>query len=379
MYRIRAYTAGSFVTCLSLFLLLGLCPDLSMAKTDAIWIAPAKAEKKPAGQLSGQSGQSQHPEGHGESSAQQSEQPVQAKKQSGRPGGSSSGSGGGHAGHGGSSGRFESEHRPIPVRTYQILPEQLLPEAWAKMLQADGTAADLAVETCHTNVFSLKMDMDDGPMHGPNNIFVVDQQVRDGVLEVRTAKWLTIHHSCGWGHDYRNDPERLKARCLESAPLDIVVDNLWDGNFHNALHSGDELVIHVYSYGKPVAGATVTITSEKGWTIRKKTDADGIAHAQLIRDYYPATWQLFKRTELGKLALTAEFTEEGASRYKGDTFDKTQYITSLSWKYVPASDDYNSYSYGLLVGSLGFLGSGLGIFQYRLKRRKPKKTVVFDE
>ncbi len=376
MYRIRAYTAGSFVTCLSLFLLLGLCPDLSMAKTDAIWIAPAKVERKQSGQPSGQS---QHPEGHGESSAQQSEQPVQAKKQSGRPGGNPSGSGGGHAGHGGSSGRFESEHRPIPVRTYQILPEQLLPDAWVKMLQADGTAADLAVETCHTNVFSFKMDMDDGPMHGPNNIYVVDQQVKDGVLEVRTAKWLTIHHSCGWGHDYRNDPERLKASCLESAPLDIVVDNLWDGNFHNALHSGDELVIHVFSYGKPVAGATVTITTEKGWTIRKKTDVDGIARAQLIRDYYPATWQLFKRTELGKLALTAEFTEEGASSYKGNAFDKTQYITSLSWKYVPASDDYNSYSYGLLVGSLGFLGSGLGIFQYRLKRRKPKKTVVFDE
>jgi hypothetical protein len=376
MYRIRAYTAGSFVTCLSLFLLLGLCPDLSMAKTDAIWIAPAKVERKQSGQPSGQS---QHPEGHGESSAQQSEQPVQAKKQSGRPGGNPSGSGGGHAGHGGSSGRFESEHRPLPVRTYQILPEQLLPDAWAKMLQADGTAADLAVETCHTNVFSLKMDMDDGPMHGPNNIYVVDQQVRDGILEVRTAKWLTIHHSCGWGHDYRNDPERLKARCLESAPLDIVVDNLWDGNFHNALQSGDEIVIHVFSYGKPVAGATVTITTEKGWTTRKITDADGIARAQLIRDYYPAAWQLFKRTELGKLALTAEFTGEGASSYKGNAFDKTQYITSLSWKYVPASDDYNSYSYGLLVGSLGFLGSGLGIFQYRLKRRKPKKTVVFDE
>ena len=385
MQRIRAYTAGSFITCLSLVLLLGLCPELSMAKTDTIWIAPAKAERKP----SGQPGQSHHPEGHGESSAQQSGRPAQTgqagrpgrpeqAKQSGRPG-RPSGAGGEHAGHGGSSGRFESEHRPLPVRTYQIVPEQLLPDARAMMLQADGTAKDLPVETCHTNVFSVKLPMDDGPLHGPNNIYVFDQQVKDSVLEVRTAKWLTIHHSCGWGHDYRNDSERLKARSLESAPLDIVVDNLWDGNFHNALHSGDELVISVFSYGKPVAGVTLTIITEKGWTKRKKTDADGIARVQLIRDYYPSTWQLFKRTELGKLAMTAEFTKEGASSYKGEVVDKTHYLTSFSWKYVPAGDDYNSYSYGLLIGSLGFLGSGLGIFQYRLKRRKPKKTVVFDE
>ena len=148
---------------------------------------------------------------------------------------------------------------------------------------------------------------------------------------------------------------------------------------HNALNSGDELVIHVYSYGKPVAGATVTITSEKGWSKRKKTDAEGMARVQLIRDYYPPTWKTFKRTQLGKLALTAEFTEEGTSNYKGDAYDKTRYISSFSWKYTPASDDYNSYSYGLLIGSLGFLGSGLGVYQYRLRRRKPKTTVVFDE
>jgi hypothetical protein len=371
-----------FPSCLAVFLLACFWPHSANATTGAIWIAPAKAERK----TSGQPGQALHPEGHGESATKQSERPAQTgqsgrpgqAKQSGRPG-RPSGSGGEHAGHGGSSGRFESEHRPLPVRTYQILPEQLLPDAWAKMLQADGTAADLAVETCHTNVFSLKLPMIDGPSHGPNNIYVVDQQVKDGILKVRTAKWLTIHHSCGWGHDFRNDPERLKARCLESAPLDIVVDNLWDGNFHNALNSGDELVIHVFSYGKPVAGATVTITSEKGWSKRKKTNAEGIARVQLIRDYYPPTWQTFKRTQLGKLALTAEFSEEGASSYKGEAYDKTEYISSFSWKYVPASDDYNSYSYGLLIGSLGFLGSGLGIFQYRLKRRKPKKTVVFDE
>ena len=379
-----AYSRGLLVTCLSLVLLLGFCPDSAMAKTEAIWIAPAKG----AGRPSGQPGQPHHPAGHGESSVEKSERPAQTSqavqpgrpeqaKQSGRPGGRPGGSGGEHAGHGGSSGRFESEHRPLPVRTYKILPEQLLPEARAMMLQADGTSKELAVETCHTNVFSLKLPMDDGPLHGPNHIYVIDQQVKDGVLEVRTAKWLTIHHSCGWGHDYRNDPERLKARNLESAPLDIVVDNLWDGNFHNALHSGDELVIRVFSYGKPVAGATLSITSEKGWTKRTKTDAEGIARIELIRDYYPATWQLFKRTELGKLAMTAEFTEEKATTHGDKVVEKTHYLTSFSWKYVPASDDYNSYSYGLLIGSLGFLGSGLGVFQYRLKRRKPKKKVVF--
>jgi len=213
----RIIISAVFPSCLAVFLLACFGPHSANATTDAIWIAPAKTERKP----SGQPGQAQHPEGHGESTTKQSGRPAQTgqsgrpeqAKQSGRPG-RPSGSGGEHAGHGGSSGRFESEHRPLPVRTYQILPEQLLPDAWAKMLQADGTAADLAVETCHTNVFSLKLPMIDGPSHGPNNINVVDQQVKDGILKVRTAKWLTIHHSCGCGHDYSNNHERLKARYL---------------------------------------------------------------------------------------------------------------------------------------------------------------------
>jgi len=362
-----------FVLGLVVLLLAGFDPSPVLARADAIWIAPAK---KPEGKGSGKPGQVHQHEGHRGGPPPQINRQLQARASgsSGRP---SAAHGGQHGGHGAGGGRFESEHRPLPVRTYQIIPEQLLPEAWARMLQADGTAKDLAIETCHTNVFSLKMEMDDGPMHGPNNIYVFDQQVKDGVLEVRTAKWLTIQHSCGWGHDYRNDPARLAPRSLESAPLDIVVDNLWDGNFHNALHSGDDLVIHVYSYGKPVAGASVTITSEKGWTTRKKTDADGIVRVQLIRDYYPDTWQLFNRTELGRLALIAEYIEEGKSSYGGEDFDRTRYLTSFSWKYIPASDDYNSYSYGLLVGSLGFLGSGFGVYHYRLRRRKPRKKVVF--
>lgn len=342
-----------------------------LAKTDdAIWIAPAKVERK-----SGEHpGQDHHPSSHGDSGTHQSSKPSNAGKTVYKE--NSSASHGGHGGHGTGDGRFESEHRAVPVRTYQILPEQLLPDAWAKMLQADGREKDLAIETCHTNIFSLKMDMGDGPMHGPDNIYVFDQQVKNGVLEVRTAKWLTIHHSCGWGHEYRNNPERLKARPLGSAPLDIVVDNLWDGNFHNGLHSGDDLVIHVFSYNKPVAGATVTITTEKGWTTRKKTDADGVIHVQLIRDYYPKIWQVFNRTELGRLAFTAEYSEEGHSSYKGEDFAKIHYLTSFSWKYVPASADYNSYGYGFMIGSLSLLGSSFGIYQYRLKRRKPREKVV---
>ncbi len=379
------YSRGIFAACLSFVLLLVLCPDLSMARTEAIWIAPAQGAGKP----SGHAGQSHHPAGHGgSSSVKQGSRPAQSSQaggsgrpeqagQSGKPGRGPGGSGGEHAGHGREDGRFESEHRPLPVHTYKILPEQLLPEARAMLLQADGTAKDLVIETCHTNVFSVKFPMDDGPLHGPNNIYIIDQQVQEGVLEVRTAKWLTIHHSCGWGHDYRNNSERLKARSLESVPLDIVVDDLWDGNFHNGLHSGDELVIHVFSYGKPVAGATLSITSEKGWTQRTRTGADGIAHVQLIRDYYPSAWQLFNRTNLGKLAMTAEFTKEGVANYGDKAAEKTHYLTSFSWKYVPASADYNSYSYGLLIGSLGFLCSGFGVYQYRLKRRKPKKKVVF--
>ena len=346
-------------------------PIPATARTEPLWLSPAKIERGQGGRPEQAHHAGQHDEG-----ASQSGKPASSRRPAATSGRPSSGE---HASHGGNSSRFESEHRPLPIRAYKLNTDKPLLDASAKVLYADGTSADLEAELCHSNIIKLQTPMGEGPMHGPNNIYVIDKQVHDGILEIRTAKWLSIHHSCGWGHDYRNDPDRLTPRPLPSAPLDIVMEGLWDGNFHNALHSGDELVIRVYSFGKPAPGATVRITTEKGWTAEKQADAEGTVRIQLIRDYYPPTWKLFNRSTLGRLALTAEYIEEGSFQYKDESIDKTHYLTSFSWKYVPAQADYNSYLYGLLIGTLAFLGSGFGVYHYRLRRKKPQQVIVFDE
>ncbi len=274
---------------------------------------------------------------------------------------------------------FESEHRPIPVRTYFLQGGELSTAARAYLLHPDGSQGKLElVRDSPAKVF-FKMPMNDGYCHGPNNVYVVDRQVKNGELIVRTAKWITVHHSCRWGHDYRNDNIRLGARSLAEIPLDIVIDGLWDGNFHVRTSSGDQLRIRALVFGKPVKDAGVTLITEKNWSHTETTDQDGIARIQLIRDYYPGSWSSFNQSQPGHLNFKVQYQLEQGGVYLDQSYSRIRYITTLPWKYTPASADYASYAYGLGLGFAGLLISGFGIFIYYERRRKPYRVIKFDE
>ena len=107
----------------------------------------------------------------------------------GRPGGRPSGA------------VHESEHRPVPKRTYHFNDHRRRADVKAFVRRPDGTIIEPEVHLGYNPGLSFPTPMGDGPVHGANSVYVVEQGIAENTLLVRTAKWITMHHSCGWGHD----------------------------------------------------------------------------------------------------------------------------------------------------------------------------------
>ena len=274
--------------------------------------------------------------------------------------------------------RFESEHRPTAIRTYYINGAPLSKQAKAYLLHADGNSEEVPIVFGSQPKIEVNTPLKDDGMHGGNNIYVVDQEVQNGVLMVRVAKWLTVHHSCSWGHDYRSDPSRLEALTLEEVPLDTAISGLWNGNFHVETHSGDLLKATTMHNGVPQPGVTVTINTEKKWSHTTVSGPNGVAEIQLIRDYYPKSWTGFKRSQMGQFTVTADYLVAETGEYLDKPYQQIRYISTFPWKYTPSSQDYNSYGYGLGMASAAMLLSAFGVYTYRDRRRKSYKRIDLD-
>lgn len=273
----------------------------------------------------------------------------------------------------------ESEHRPLAVREYWYNSRNDLADVRAYVRRPDGSVIEVEPSLKSAPGITFKTPLGEGPAHGPHNVYVVEQGVKDGELLIRSAKWITMHHSCGWGHDHKFDEQRIVPQALDSIPFEIVIAGLWDDNFHSKIMSGDNLTIRVLSSGRPVKGARVTLATEKNWQKTVVTNADGIATLQLIRDYYAAGWSNFDRTRRGDFIVTATYETDQAGEFNGRPYERIQYAASLPWHYSPASRDYSSYSFGLLIGTLAMTVSGVGVYAYRERRKKPFKMTSLDE
>ncbi|MEN8189135.1 MAG: hypothetical protein ABFS19_04760 [Thermodesulfobacteriota bacterium] len=276
-------------------------------------------------------------------------------------------------------GVHESEHRPVPKRAYHFNDYRRRADVETFVRRPDGSVITPDVHLGYNPGLSFPTPMGNGPVHGANSVYVVEQGVDGDTLQVRTAKWITMHHNCGWGHDSKFDKTRTQPQPLASIPFEIIVSDLWDTNFHAAVKSGDRLKITVLSYGTPVAGARVTLTSEKGWSKEVMTNEQGVATLQLIRDYYPVSWDRFRRTHRGKFLVTARHNFKRSGSYREQPYQRVSYLTTLPWKYSPSQQDYASYRYGLLVALLTMTVSGLGVYSYRDRRSKPYKRISLDE
>lgn len=273
-----------------------------------------------------------------------------------------------------------SEHRATPLKKFYLNIHDMSDSAQAYVLQPDGSMSEGKLDHkdgAWSLTFSTKPM--DGTMDGVFNVYVVDKQVIDGILVVRVAKMSAINHSCGWGHKYKYDKDRLNPKALNLMPLEIVGHGLWDKNFHVKTMSGDTLSFNLLSYGRPVNDATVIIRTQSGWEKRLKAGDKGNIQVQLIRDYYPERWSSFNRSNRGSFILTVihEWDEKG--EFSGKGYSRVRVESTFPWRYQPQRREYTSYAYGLSVMTLFALFLGAGVYIYRKRRKIPHREVMFDE
>ena len=293
------------------------------------------------------------------------------KKPSGRPAYGDKGSG---------LKKYEAAMRPTPKRSYILSDRNISDDAQAYLLLPDGSMGKANIVRGKDQVkVEIETGMGDGPSHGANNVYLVDKKVMDGTLYIRTAKWINIHHSCGWGHDYRYDEQRNCPKSLGDIPLDINFERLWSGNLHADIVSGELLKLEALNYGKPAAGTKISVTTEQQWTKRMRTDKEGKASFRLIEDYFADDWAGFKSRNTGAFTVVARYDKDETGEYKGEKYGQVSMVTTFHWKYNPSKEGYMSYSAGLNAGIFTIGIAGLGIFYHRQRRKKPLKEAHFDE
>lgn len=275
--------------------------------------------------------------------------------------------------------KHESEHRPVPERTYW-LGANVSPNARAYYVRADGATQEISVRADNGAPFvTVNTQMGEGPAHGANNVYVFDKEVVGNTLLYRTAKRTVIQHSCGWGHEHKYDEGRMTPGSLDLAPLEIVCEDMWNGNFHVETQSGSNIDCRILSYGKPAAGAKVEVATRRGWVKTLRANDAGEVNFQIIRDYYPDKWTGFNRRNVSGFLMTAEYDVEESGELSGASYDKVKMISTLPWRYSPSRQDYTSYSHGLAIAAIFLIVPSILVYVYRERRKRPFREVVFDE
>ncbi|MDH5716196.1 MAG: DUF4198 domain-containing protein [Spirochaetia bacterium] len=276
--------------------------------------------------------------------------------------------------------KHESEHAAKPVRKYWLSTAEKDLNLEGYLLNPLGEEKELKIEKKEEGwLVSFNTPFKDSEDHGANNVYVVDKKVVDKTLYIRTAKWITVNHSCGWGHGHKHDKIRHSALSFEKIPFEIVPQVLWDDKFHIRTKTGDNLKVFVYSYGKPVENAKVTVVSEKDWQKTMITDENGGIEFQMIRDYYERNWERFHTSHRSRMIVEAEYEINESGNYEGELYNKIIMSTSMPWKYSPALEDYASYKSGLTVGGIFFILTLGGVLLYRERRRKPFLELDFEK
>lgn len=255
---------------------------------------------------------------------------------------------------------FESSHRPMRMRQYWLHGDAGQTEAW--VLWAHGQKEKLPIEKV-AGIASVRFETGfrGGPKHGVNQVYVLSKKETGGRLLVETAQWYNVNHSCGWGHPFRTEPEAVAPQVAPIEGLQLVVEQLWDGNLHKATEAGQWLDVRVLIQDQPAAGALVRLKTGSGWIKEVRADEKGRAKVQLISDYFPGDWSRFKAHHHSRLLLSAQWEASP---------EDPLYRASLPWHFDPARSDYQRYEAGALIGFGGFLVSGLGVFLWRRKRRR---------
>lgn len=215
------------------------------------------------------------------------------------------------------------------------------------------------------------------PAQGFYRLYVTTRKLQGETLSVSVAKAEVGN----FGHD-GDEEERDRAmkapRVLENAAIEIVRERQDKEGPFAQIRSGTDQAFIVLQKGLPVANARVRFVSHQGWVKEAVSDEQGRVSFQVIRDYFPP-WDEFQKRFKATYLVIAEANAAEAGSHKDQPYTGVRYQATLAGSYYPSPDDYRSYAWGLGVGLLAVLFSGVAVYLYRRRRLKPFQEVRFDE
>jgi hypothetical protein len=215
------------------------------------------------------------------------------------------------------------------------------------------------------------------PAQGFYRIYVTTRKLQGDTLNVSVAK--TEVGNFGHGGDEEEQKRAMTApRVLENAAIEIVRERQDKEGPFSQIRSGTDQAFIVLQKGLPAANARVRFVSHAGWVKEAVSDEQGRVSFQIIRDYFPP-WDEFQKRFKANYLVIAEVAASEAGNHNDQPYTRVRYQATLAGNYSPSPNDYRSYAWGLGVGLLAVLFSGVAIYLYRRRRLKPFQEVRFDE
>lgn len=215
------------------------------------------------------------------------------------------------------------------------------------------------------------------PAQGFYRIYVTTRKLQGDTLNVSVAKTEVGHF--GHGGDEEEQKRAMTApRVLENAAIEIVRERQDKEGPFSQIRSGTDQAFIVLQKGLPVANARVRFVSHAGWVKEAVSDEQGRISFQIIRDYFPP-WDEFQKRFKATYLVIAEVAASESGNHNDQPYTRVRYQATLAGNYSPSPNDYRSYAWGLGVGLLAVLLSGVAIYLYRRRRLKPFQEVRFDE
>lgn len=215
------------------------------------------------------------------------------------------------------------------------------------------------------------------PVQGYYRVYLTTRKLQGEALSVSVAKAEVANFGHG-GDEEEQARAMLAPRFLESAPIEIVRERQPREKQFFQLKSGDEQAYVVLQKGLPLQGARVRFISHQGWSKEAVSDEQGRVSFQVIRDYFPPWGEFQKRFKATYLVIAEANVAESGS-YRDQPYTNVRYQATLSGSYQPSASDYMSYAWGLGIGLLIFLFSGVAVYLYRRRRVKPFQEARLDE
>lgn len=214
------------------------------------------------------------------------------------------------------------------------------------------------------------------PAQGYYRIYLTTRKLQGEALNVSVAKAEVANFGHG-GDEKEQARAMLAPRFLESAPIEIVRERQPNEKMFFQLKSGDEQPFVVLQKGLPLQGARVRFVSHQGWSKEAVSDEQGRVSFQVVRDYFPP-WGEFQKRFKATYLVIAEANAAESGSYGDQPYTSVHYRATLSGSYQPSASDYMSYAWGLGIGLVIFLFSGVAVYLYRRRRIKPFQEVRFD-